>query len=539
MVAVPTAGGGPPRHKRSLTWTPVSEDPSLARVFGGSLRCASVAAGGVSDGSVAVVTVSSADPCRICVWHVFLARAGSVDVRPLGAVRLGEEDGRCIACLTAPSAGTLFAWSDRGTVSRCLWRRFISPEATPPRADARLYKATAAAVTGNGQFVVTVDTARGVRVLDGASMETVGQSVTAGSVAAEAVDKARGAAGGAQTPGEPADAPGGRASPLTVSFVHPSLVGGDGGSSEEDHAYWGVLLSPSGTVVLALRGDGVVTAWALTTALRDGDLARSYAVANGSGASRGVAGDGVFARICGGWDVLAAVQAGGQAQATKMVMALGNGESSEGLRVGLLSTSSAPPGVLAILESGRTGSGSHGEFQLRNPANVASVIAAEVGKGPTPSAALAAAPLADWVLNLCAVWLRRANQMRLRIEVAERALGLRGSAKGAGYLLSRTCPGQGRAEAISLDPSDDTAELFPYEIVTGRPLPPWAPLRRCVTSGLLAAEMTAGGVSGGPSPWAARWDEESPLGGLWARVPSVDLDRYDLLPAVMVSRPDG
>lgn len=128
---------------------------------------------------------------------------------------------------------------------------------------------------------------------------------------------------------------------------------------------------------------------------------------------------------------------------------------------------------------------------------------------------------------------------RLRIEVAERALGLRGSAKGAGYLLSRTCPGQGRAEAISLDPSDDTAELFPYEIVTGRPLPPWAPLRRCVTSGLLAAEMTAGGVSGGPSPWAARWDEESPLGGLWARVPSVDLDRYDLLPAVMVSRPDG
>eukprot|EP00170_Pyropia_yezoensis_P005616 contig_22809_g5632 len=451
-------------------------------------------------------------------------------------------------------------------------------------------------------------------------METVGQSVTAGSVAAEALDKARGSAGGARAPGESGDALGGKSSPLTVSVVHPSLEDGDGGNSEEDHAYWGVLLSPSGTVVLALRGDGVVTAWALTTALRDGDLARSYAMANASSVTRGGAGDGVFSRVRSGWDVLAAVQAGGHARAANTVRALGNGESTEGLRVGLLSTvdgnaaavgaarrllaaalmavqSSAPPGVLAILESGRTGSGSHGGFLLRNPAHVASVISAEVAKSRTPSSALAAAPLADWVLNLCAVWLRRANQMvlrnspevaglvgpdwvavdaedtnvndsasvvkdarvtkqlrsasvacatllaldeafgdrgdvrwerlgsheagdivaamwdvsssadqasdnlgrvralasalarhsvaaralrthkRLRIEVAERALGLRGSAKGAGYLLSRTRSSPGGAEAVSLDPSDDTAEWCPYDIVTGRPLPPWAPLR--------------------------------------------------------------
>eukprot|EP00168_Porphyra_purpurea_P012409 TRINITY_DN3274_c0_g1_i1.p1 TRINITY_DN3274_c0_g1~~TRINITY_DN3274_c0_g1_i1.p1 ORF type:complete len:413 (+),score=83.91 TRINITY_DN3274_c0_g1_i1:437-1675(+) len=124
LGAVQAPGGGSPRLRRPVGWTPISDkDPSLLRVFGGSLRCGSVAAGGVSDGSVAVVTVSTADPRRICVWHVFLDRSGKVDVRPLGAVRLAEEDGRCIACLTAPSAGTLFAWSDRGSVSRWYYSR--------------------------------------------------------------------------------------------------------------------------------------------------------------------------------------------------------------------------------------------------------------------------------------------------------------------------------------------------------------------------------------------------------------------------------
>jgi len=857
LDAVQAPSGGPPRRRRPLGWTPISDkDPSLSRVFGGNLRCGSVAAGGVSDGSVAVVTVSTADPRRICVWHVFLGRSGNVDVRPLGAVRLAEEDGRCIACLTAPSAGTLFAWSDRGTVSRwyysrspaagrgrggreggggaatgpsnggsgrvgalvekrvgsadgnlgpgghgrgggtdggaagragvgsggggdsgrpgsgdsaagrqggavtavadhgkgisdgnptanggsgggvgengngsgrprsgtpngrdadgpvgrraktevkltgpdgvanghiapgppsaagadgqsgSCWLRYMSSEETPPRSHARLYKATAASVTWNGQFVVTVDTARGIRVLDGTSMETVGQSVTAGSMAAEALGKAGGSAG-ARSPGGTADiaSGGGKSSPLTVSVVHPSVEDGDGGDVDEDHAYWGVLLSPSGTVVLALRGDGVVTAWALTAALRDGDLARSYAAANGSAA--GGSAEGVFARIRGGWDVLAAVAAGGKARATATAKTLGTSDAAEGLRLGLLGAvdgdtaavtaarrllasaliaiqTSAPPGILAILNSGQTGSGAHGGAQLRNSANVAALIAEEVGKGRTPLLALAAAPLADWVLTLCAVWLRRANQMvlrsspeatnlvgpdwvaldhddgeiaeatsvvkdsrvtkqlrsaavacaaltaldsaygdrgdvrwvrleaaeagdmvaalwdvscaaeqaaeragrvralaaallrhpvaakalrnhpRLRIEVAERALGLRGSATGAGFLLTRTRAGRLGVEAAALTAADDTAEWCPYDVVTGRPLPPWAPLRRCVTSGLLAAEMTAGGVSGGPAPWAARWEEESPLGGLWARVPSLDLDRYDLLPAVPV-----
>eukprot|EP00168_Porphyra_purpurea_P012412 TRINITY_DN3274_c0_g1_i6.p1 TRINITY_DN3274_c0_g1~~TRINITY_DN3274_c0_g1_i6.p1 ORF type:complete len:759 (+),score=152.76 TRINITY_DN3274_c0_g1_i6:2203-4479(+) len=407
--------------------------------------------------------------------------------------------------------------------------------------------------------------------------------------------------------------------------------------------------------------------------MRDGDLARSYAAANGSAA--GGSAEGVFARFRGGWDVLAAVAAGGKARATATAKTLGTGDTAEGLRLGLLGAvdgdtaaitaarrllasaliaiqTSAPPGILAILNSGQTGSGAHGGAQLRNSANVAALIAEEVGKGRTPLLALAAAPLADWVLTLCAVWLRRANQMvlrsspeaanlvgpdwvaldhddgeiseamsvvkdsrvtkqlrsaavacaaltaldsaygdrgdvrwlrletaeagdmvaalwdvscaaeqvaeragrvralaaalmrhpiaakalrthpRLRIEAAERVLGLRGSATGAGFLLTRTRASRFGAEAAALTAADDTAEWCPYDIVTGRPLPPWAPLRRCVSSGLLAAEMTAGGVSGGPAPWAARWEEESPLGGLWARVPSLDLDRYDLLPAV-------
>eukprot|EP00168_Porphyra_purpurea_P012411 TRINITY_DN3274_c0_g1_i5.p1 TRINITY_DN3274_c0_g1~~TRINITY_DN3274_c0_g1_i5.p1 ORF type:complete len:427 (+),score=87.66 TRINITY_DN3274_c0_g1_i5:1912-3192(+) len=266
-------------------------------------------------------------------------------------------------------------------------------------------------------------------------METVGQSVTAGSIAAEALGKAGGPAG-TRSPGDTTDiaSGGGKSPPLAVSAVHPSVEGGDGGDVE-DHAYWGVVLSPSGTVVLALRGDGVVTAWALTAAMRDGDLARSYAAANGSAA--GGSAEGVFARFRGGWDVLAAVAAGGKARATATAKTLGTGDTAEGLRLGLLGAvdgdtaaitaarrllasaliaiqTSAPPGILAILNSGQTGSGAHGGAQLRNSANVAALIAEEVGKGRTPLLALAAAPLADWVLTLCAVWLRRANQMVLR-----------------------------------------------------------------------------------------------------------------------------
>jgi len=123
------------------------------------------------------------------------------------------------------------------------------------------------------------------------------------------------------------------------------------------------------------------------------------------------------------------------------------------------------------------------------------------------------------------------NTPRLKTKAAERALGIRGSFSCAGFVLSLS-----RSPTHFSDPAP-TREWCPFDIITGRPLPPWAPLRRCVVSGLLAAEIThpqpgEGRRSSRFHPWAEKWTFESPLGGTWARVPSLDLERFELLPAV-------
>lgn len=135
------------------------------------------------------------------------------------------------------------------------------------------------------------------------------------------------------------------------------------------------------------------------------------------------------------------------------------------------------------------------------------------------------------------------NAKELRVSVAEKALGLHGASKGAGFIMSlmrshqgEDGPGGPGEETNNSSSGRGQAEWCQYDIITGRPLPPWAPLRRCVVSGLLAAEITqqkSDTVNVNIiSPWITKWAEESPFGGRWARVPSLDLDRYELLPAV-------
>lgn len=105
--------------------------------------------------------------------------------------------------------------------------------------------------------------------------------------------------------------------------------------------------------------------------------------------------------------------------------------------------------------------------------------------------------------------------------------------------------GAANPQVLSTDEKElmsERTEWCPYDLVTGRPLPPWAPLRRCVISGLLATEIMEPLPDGTPTPnpvapWASRWVHESPFGGRWALVPSLDLDRHDLLqPAPMANR---
>lgn len=133
----------------------------------------------------------------------------------------------------------------------------------------------------------------------------------------------------------------------------------------------------------------------------------------------------------------------------------------------------------------------------------------------------------------------------LGMRAAERALGLLGSRRGAGWLMTKA---RGTWVQSAADASEKESEWSPFDVVTGRPLPPWTPLRRCVYSGLLAAETSKTHGPANPavklatneiSPWAETCNHQSPFGGMWARVPSLDLGRFELLPAVspFVNRP--
>jgi len=129
-----------------------------------------------------------------------------------------------------------------------------------------------------------------------------------------------------------------------------------------------------------------------------------------------------------------------------------------------------------------------------------------------------------------------------RIGAAEKALGLHGSAKGAGFIMSyiryhhgTSGPG-GFGEDNPNDPPNLKAEWCQHDIVSGRPLPPWAPLRRCVVSGLLSVKITQQKSDdlqvNMTSLWISKWACESPFGGRWARAPSLDLDQHELLQPV-------
>lgn len=173
----------------------------------------------------------------------------------------------------------------------------------------------------------------------------------------------------------------------------------------------------------------------------------------------------------------------------------------------------------------------------------------------TPPSASESGPTAEHVRNAAQAFQRHeatalaiASAEKLQLVAAEKALGLHGSAIGAGFITScirkpYSSLTDNKAPDMKGDMTPPKTEWCPYDLVTGRPLPPWAPLRRCIASGLLAAEITQPKSDAVPpmnsaSPWISKWANESPFGGRWARVPSLDLDRFELLPSVGSNRPD-
>lgn len=133
-----------------------------------------------------------------------------------------------------------------------------------------------------------------------------------------------------------------------------------------------------------------------------------------------------------------------------------------------------------------------------------------------------------------------ANAPDLNIS-AERALGLHGAAKAAGFIMFFAPMRQGPDESGALKDSKQNgaeAERCQYNVITGRPLPPLALSRRCIVSGLLAAEKTQQKSDALNMNMASRWALESPFCGRRAR--AVRLERFrtctTLFSSLMIQR---
>ncbi|KAJ8901200.1 hypothetical protein NDN08_007049 [Rhodosorus marinus] len=595
----------------------------FGKYFDGPVACASIAPGGVSVDKVAVLTVMESTPSTVNVWHISPEGTTKFQRKALGSAEL--ENDVCIAAAAAPTAGALFAVGENGSIERWMLGksnqsdgqgRAQTSESQWIKAGIHLPfgsisgrpKVTSVNISADGVKVVTTDTQNGVSLYDGRRL--------------------------------------GDGCRLTVPL---------------DRApHWGSCFSPSGFCVAALSGDGVLQIWAMTApATSPGELALQLITRTKNHGKRGC------------WDILALLLKLGKETVANVAKELGRhpGENVDVLRLKILSAVDENASVLSagrkLLEAAtnaiqksacqavksKVAMVQGGKNAFTRPEMVRQCVLEVLSSYtnvPPRQSELSAAPMADWIILLCIVWLRQAaraverrqmhilspewstiveadglandekmtvvkdvhltkslrtaaiaaailtslddeygdpdlspryhrlkkdslfdvvsavwdvsipvmdgidsdvpginsalarhrvaaeglNNEKLLIDTAEKALGIRGSANSAGYTLSYA------RKQSSVESDQLSKEWCPYDIITGRPLPPWVPLRRCVVSGLLAAEMTApqgdGDVGDGATlvPWVQRWAHESPFGGLWFRLPSLDLDRFDLMQAV-------
>lgn len=626
--------------------------------LGENVRLASIAPGGVDVSSVAVLCTMASAPTQVHVWHISVGKLPVVsqvgkqdapaqrpyELKDLGSAKLDDLDGNVSACLAAPRAGSLYIWGDKGRMGRWVfakntdWKRVdtvtypglsIAESSGDEKALAALKRVTAASVSEDGELVVFADGNRTVRVYAGKGNEL------------------------------------------------PQIAEYD--SAERDAMVLGICISPSAYCMMALQGSGVLYTYS-NDYIRPAE-GRSPAEEH---ASRLILATSPNGRR-GGWDIRALLARRGRessAAVAKAIQQMGENlrgapldpEKVETLRLAILASPDEDTGSVAaarrlleiamdairttapsqVLENFFVEPVQHDKaHSLCSHVEVIRRMQKPVASGvPRPTLyQVTAAHLADWILVLGIVWLRRvacfvarsggsnsispiwrevvakdaaeaavdrvsiikdqtltrilknsvlaaasllvaeaaarphgepsehryvrlskddtadvvaaiwdasraadsggpaaiaaalgrhqrAGQAllangKLQIRFAERALGLRGACHGAGFILASLRAGRQNQDPNIIEPEIDD-EWCPYDIITGRILPAWAPLRRCVSSGLLATEITnpPEGIphgTNGIAPWALRWATESPFGGLWARVPSLDLDRYELL----------
>eukprot|EP00181_Compsopogon_caeruleus_P005679 CAMPEP_0184678926 /NCGR_PEP_ID=MMETSP0312-20130426/1749_1 /TAXON_ID=31354 /ORGANISM="Compsopogon coeruleus, Strain SAG 36.94" /LENGTH=1373 /DNA_ID=CAMNT_0027128039 /DNA_START=437 /DNA_END=4558 /DNA_ORIENTATION=+ len=618
--------------------------PAANRGFlGGPIKLASIAPGGVDLFSVAVLCTMSKYPDRVSVWHISVANISdpnlqrTYDLRDLGCAKLEEQDGNVAACLAAPRAGSLYIWGDKGYMGRWVFARnsdwtrvetikHPAVDSPPgPHTGSKALRVSSVGVSSDGDVLAFGDGHRTLHVH------------------------------------------------LSKEREMPKLA--EIRAGEHEDLIQGLCMSPSSFSIMILHGNGILAAYSIDNTKPNQDqrlivdeYAQKLIQATSANGRRG------------GWDIRALLARKGRessASVAKAIQMIGEesrervtSEKIETLRLAILASPDEDTGTVAaarrLLEIAidaikSTAPQTVIENFVQDPVAAETVHGLcstdhvlrrmqRASAGHRPSVfQVTATPMADWIILLGIVWLRRvaaavarsptapnignvwrevvqrdgtdASSERVSImrdptltknlkyaavaaasllvadaatraatettepryirlskedtadvvaaiwdtaraaeaggtpgiaaalgrhlraasaflqndkvciQAAERALGLRGACRSAGYIVTSLRPGRGPSGSNGSENQWED-EWCPFDIITGRIISCWLPLRRCVSSGLLATEIAnppEGMPEGtnGIAPWAMRWANESPFGGLWTRVHSLDLDRYE------------
>lgn len=138
-----------PELRPGATILPVAyaKNQKIPELLGGQLRCATVAPGHQEPTGVVIVTVSSAHPTRLTVWTLSISKTAqnpTFELRLMSTTDLNQrEHGNCVACLTFPIRGMLFAIGDRGVLIRWHFQSSRPPGESPWSIKGMAYIETA------------------------------------------------------------------------------------------------------------------------------------------------------------------------------------------------------------------------------------------------------------------------------------------------------------------------------------------------------------------------------------------------------------
>lgn len=404
---------------------------NIAHLFGGELRCASVAPAHVDPTSIALVSVSVSNPTHISVWQVFFTETfTSFEIQLLGATTMNPQQGApCIACVVVPPSGMLFAISSSGVVSRWRYRNSRSGVQRGWHLQCQSHigqqteNAISCSLISKPPFITTHDPANShidFPIMSEPYAFQVSHDCEAMLIAT--------AAGLLLWDVETFRITGGHCA-ATISDA-----------SSKSSFYSALCFSPTASAVFALSDKGFVHAFSLVSPIVQ-TLAETSASGTIVTASRLVDithADGIH----GGWDIIASIASEGPSAASTVVDALTYGmirtpgpilpnasriSSAKSMLRGLLNSDDAMAiaakrllevAVEAIETSAMDSVKPSLQCDvvdvksLSSSKNVSKIVNRTImSTSFISSTQLVAAPLADWIITLCCVWLQRCAQV--------------------------------------------------------------------------------------------------------------------------------